>query len=384
MSQLSVTRPLPLEHLQLSAELDGTHGTNRNTGKGLLIDAHNDLEALNSWLEEFKDSPQTYRNYRKEIERLLLWSLLVLNKPFSSLNRDDLRKYAEFLASPTPTDQWCGPRRPRHSKEWRPFLGPLSESSRHQALVVIGAAFGYLSDAGYLLGNPVKLLRRKQAKSTNKNTVERFLEQELWQYVWNFIEKLPEKSLREREHKARIRFLFHLLYLLGPRVSEVANLQMSDFRESRGKWWCYILGKGNKRDKVPVNDSMLSALIDYRRFLDLSDLPQQDENTSVLRSVKGNQGISSNMIYRIVKKIFNQTAESLETDMPDYAFKLKRASTHWMRHTAMTHLADRGVDLHHIRQTARHNDINTTSRYLHADEERWHDSLSTHTPIDDR
>ncbi|PWK49889.1 tyrosine-type recombinase/integrase [Pleionea mediterranea] len=380
MSELSVTRPLPLEHLQLGTELDGTYGTNRNTGNGLLIDAHNDLEALNSWLEEFKDSPQTYRNYRKEIERLLLWSLLVLNKPFSSLSRDDLRAYEEFLVSPTPTNQWCGPRRPRHSDEWRPFLGPLSESSRHQALVVIGAAFGYLSDAGYLLGNPVKLLRRKKAKSTNKNTVERFLEQELWNYVWEFIEGLPEQSLREREHKARIRFLFHLLYLLGPRVSEVANLQMSDFRESRGKWWCYILGKGNKRDKVPVNDSMLSALIDYRRFLDLSDLPKLDEHASVLRSVKGSQGISSNMIYRIVKKIFGQAADSLEFEKPEYAFKLRKASTHWMRHTAMTHLADQGVDLHHIRQTARHSDINTTSRYVHSDEELWHNSVKSHNP----
>jgi site-specific recombinase XerD len=380
MSELSVTRPLPLEHLQMGSELDGTHGTNRNTGNGLLIDAHNDLEALNSWLEEFKDSPQTYRNYRKEIERLLLWSLLVLNKPFSSLNRDDLRAYEAFLACPTPAEQWCGPRRPRHSDEWRPFLGPLSESSRHQALVVIGAAFGYLSDAGYLLGNPVKLLRRKKAKSTNKNTVERFLEQELWNYVWEFIEGLPEQSLREREHKARIRFLFHLLYLLGPRVSEVANLQMSDFRESRGKWWCYILGKGNKRDKVPANESMLSALIDYRRFLDLSDLPTLDENTPVLRSVKGSQSISSNMIYRIVKKIFNQAADSIEFEKPEYAFKLRKASTHWMRHTAMTHLADQGVDLHHIRQTARHSDINTTSRYVHSDEELWHNSVKSHNP----
>jgi len=379
MSELSVTRPLPLEHLQLGTELDGTHGTNRNTGNGLLIDAHNDLEALNSWLEEFKDSPQTYRNYRKEIERLLLWSLLVLNKPFSSLNRDDLRAYEAFLACPTPAEQWCGPRRPRHSDEWRPFLGPLSESSRHQALVVIGAAFGYLSDAGYLLGNPVKLLRRKKAKSTNKNTVERFLEQELWNYVWEFIEGLPEQSLREREHKARIRFLFHLLYLLGPRVSEVANLQMSDFRESRGKWWCYILGKGNKRDKVPVNDSMLSALIDYRRFLDLSDLPNLGENAPALRSVKGSQAISSNMIYRIVKQVFNQAADIIEVKKPEFAFKLRKASTHWMRHTAMTHLADRGVDVHHVRQTARHSDINTTSRYLHADEERWHNSMSEHS-----
>ncbi|MCO7227546.1 site-specific integrase [Pleionea sp. CnH1-48] len=378
MTHLSVTHPLPLERLQLNSEFDGTFGSNRNSGNGLLINAQNDLEALNSWLEEFKDSPQTYRNYRKEIERLLLWSLLVLNKPFSSLNRDDLRAYEQFLASPTPAAQWCGPRRPRHSKEWRPFLGPLSETSRHQALVVIGAAFGYLSDAGYLLGNPVKLLRRKRAKSTNNNTVERFLEQELWSHVWSFIEELPEKSLREREHKARIRFLFHLLYLLGPRVSEVANLQMSDFRETRGKWWCYILGKGNKREKVPVNNSMLLALIDYRRFLDLSDLPTADEHTPVLRSLKGNRGVSSNMIYRIVKKLFNQTADSLEIQKREQAFKLRKASTHWMRHTAMTHLADIGVDLHHLRQTARHNDINTTSRYLHADEERWHKSVGKH------
>ena len=378
MNELSLTQPLPLERLQLNARLDGTHGSNRNTGNGLLIDADNDLAALNSWLEESKDSPQTYRNYRKEIERLLLWSLLVLNKPFSSLNRDDLRSYQTFLACPTPLAQWCGPRRPRHSPEWRPFLGPLSESSQQQALVVIGAAFGYLSDAGYLLGNPVKLLRRKKARSNPKATVERFLEQELWQCVWHFIEQQPDQTLRQREHKARVKFLFHLLYLLGPRVSEVAHLKMNDFRANRGKWWCHILGKGQRRDKVPVNHSMLLALTDYRRFLDLADLPTVAENTPALRNIKGNQGISANMIYRIVKKVFSETADTLETEKPEFAFKLRKASTHWMRHTAMTHLADQGIDIHHIRQTARHKDINTTSRYLHADEERWHESISEH------
>lgn len=370
--------PIPLDVIELSPALDGSFGTNRNTGNGKLINANNDLEAIQCWLSEFEDSPQTFRNYRKEIERLLLWSLWELNKPLSSLGREDIKAYQDFLKSPTPHSLWCGSRKPRTSNEWRPFRGPLGDSSIHQVLKVIGAAFGYLSDAGYLLGNPVKLVRRRKQHVNQNETVERFLEQESWEYLWAFIENSPEQSLRQREQKYRTRFIFSLLYLLGPRVSEVATLKMNDFKEIHGKWWCSILGKGNKRAKVPVNSDMVSALIDYRRCLDLSDLPESAENTPLVRSIKGNKGISNNMLYRIVKKIVREAADALEERDPSKAHKLRKASTHWFRHTAITHQADTGIPVHYLMKNARHNDIATTSRYLHAEDLKWHEQAEKH------
>ena len=83
--------PTPLEYLDAPGELTGETGTNRAPSFiTKQISANNDLQAIQSWLAEFNDSPQTHRTYRKEAERLLLWSLIEKQKPLSSLTRDDL------------------------------------------------------------------------------------------------------------------------------------------------------------------------------------------------------------------------------------------------------------------------------------------------------
>ena len=101
---------------------------------------------------------------------------------------------------------------------------------------------------------------------------------------------LPQGTRREIEQFERVRFLFHFLFLLAPRVSEVASHSMNSFREFRGKWWWFVEGKGGKRAKVPVNDEMLDALMRYRRFLGLDDLPQEDDTSPIFRSIKGTSG----------------------------------------------------------------------------------------------
>ena len=58
-------QPQPLEELILTAALSGEKGSNRAAGFiTQQIAAQNDLQAIQAWLAEFKDSPQTYRAYR--------------------------------------------------------------------------------------------------------------------------------------------------------------------------------------------------------------------------------------------------------------------------------------------------------------------------------
>ena len=154
--------PIPLERLNAPESLSGGEGTNRAPAFiAQQIAATNDLQAVQCWLAEFDKSPQTQRSYRKEAERLLLWSLIEKQKPLSSLTRDDLRDYQQFLSAPQPPSRWCGARKPRHDPNWRPFQGPLSEGSIAQAITIINALFSYLVEAGYLSGNPLGLMRRK-------------------------------------------------------------------------------------------------------------------------------------------------------------------------------------------------------------------------------
>lgn len=373
--------PLPLEHLITPAELTGEHGSNRAAAFiNKQIDANNDLQAIQTWLAEFEHSPQTQRSYRKESERLLLWSLIERQKPLSSLTRDDLRAYQMFLANPQPVSRWCGQRKPRHNLQWRPFQGPLSEQSIAQAITIVNALFSYLVEAGYLSGNPLGLMRRKiKQRTTNKDLLaERFLEKGLWQAVVNYIESLPKETQRDKKDYERIRFLFHLLYLLGPRVSEVATAKMSDIKQIRGRWWWQVTGKGQKMQLIPVNDDMLNALIRYRQFYGLSVLPRPDETQGLFMSLNGTKNINANMVYRLVKKVFTECAKSIEKERPDFADKLKQASTHWMRHTSITHQTDAGIELRYIKRNARHESVETTMLYQHAEEENWHNAMGLH------
>ncbi len=373
------TAPLPLERLRLPEALDGRTGSNRASPDVVCqLAASNDLEAVQAWLAEFHDSPQTLRAYRKEAERLLLWALLERGKPLSSLTREDCLLYEAFLADPQPRERWCGPKAPRFSTRWRPLVGPLSPASRKMALLIINALFSYLVKAGYLAGNPLALARRRRRSQQPLREIERFLEHDQWQALLAAIEELPRDTERACQHYARARYLVALLYLLGPRVSEVAEHPMSSFIRVRGRWWWQVVGKGRKEARVPVNQDMLDALSDYRRFYGLPALPAPDETTPLVLNLKGAAGIGDNMIYRIVKMLVAKGADRLQADDPHQAEKLRRASTHWFRHTSITHQADAGISIQFLQRNARHARIDTTGLYLHTEEKEWHETMERH------
>ena len=378
---LATAIPVPLEQLTDSEQLDGSAGSNRAPSHiTQQIAAQNDLQAVQAWLAEFEDSPQTHRTYRKEAERLLLWSLIKKRKPLSSLMRDDLREYQHFLEQPEPADQWCGPRRLRHSPDWRPFQGPLSPRSMAQAITIINVLFNYLVEAGYLSGNPLGLIRRKLDKKTLRSTqmTERFFEQELWQLVITYLEQLPQTSGREKANYERKRYLLHLLYIMGPRVSEVAYHTMGSIKKIRERWWWKITGKGGKTHTIPVNPEMMQALGRYRQFYGLSSKPETEEETPLFLSLNGKRRINNNMIYRLTKQIFNGCAQEIEKEHPLFAAKLRKASTHWVRHTAITHQTDAGIELRYIQRNARHESVETTMLYQHVEEDQWHEATAQH------
>ncbi len=106
--------------------LDGSTGSNRAIGARAQIAADNDLDAIRAWLSRFIGTKTTFDNYRKEAERLLLWAVVVLGKPLSSLTHEDCLRYQQFLADPQPAAAWVaggGRRHPRGDARWRPFYG---------------------------------------------------------------------------------------------------------------------------------------------------------------------------------------------------------------------------------------------------------------------
>lgn len=357
----------------LPPTLNGSHGSNRALGGVRQTAANTDVDALRLWLAEYAGSPHTLRNYRKEAVRLIVWATQGLGKALSSLNREDLLVYESFLANPS--GDWIDPTLPRRGGRRRLLDGPLSPRSVRQAMGILSGLFGYLVAAGYLAGNPLALRRRRsESKSSRRSAVERYLDHALWQSVLDYIDTMPQDSARERQHYERVRWLFRLIYGAALRASEVAQAKSGDLELRRGKWWLRVIGKGNAVGDVPISDELMDDFARYRRFYGLSAVPVAPEETPLVMSVTGrtDRFLTSTAIYLIVKEVFRRAADRLEATDPGKAVTLRRASTHWLRHTAATHQADAGNDIRFIQKNLRHASIETTAIYLHAEDDQRH------------
>jgi site-specific recombinase XerD len=351
----------------------------------LLISAKDDLEALQAFLASHEASPETHRKYARECERLFLWAWHERDKAVSSLMTNDYEAYLAFLANPQPACTWCGPKTAREKPEWRPFVGPLAEVPMLTAFAALDAFLQFLCAGSYLYGNPLTLIkqRRKQAKKLARQSperaldegakVERFLDPEMWLAVTQAIEQLPEDSPQRVEEKERLRFICSFLYLLGPRASELENMRMNSFREVRGRWWWYVLGKGAKFAKVAVPDDMVTALVRYRKHLGLSAVPSKTDDSPLMRALRTGEPITARRLNQLLKTLFHQAAEILPAEAEHKKEKLRAASAHWGRHTAVTARVDAKMDMRYVQLDARHKDRRTTELYTHAEDEAWHD-----------
>jgi integrase len=349
-----------------------------------LIAAGSDREAVRMWLAEYRASPQTCRAYRREAERLLLW-LGEQGRGLGELRREDLDAFEAFLADPRPRAQWVGPTRPRHHPDWRPFRGPLSPASRRQSLVILQGLFAWLVEAGWVAHNPFRLMRDKRRRLDNRQaSIERYLERPLWDWLWQWLEQPVEEGAAHRVHfeQARRKLLFGFAYLLAPRLSEMAAARMDDFVIREGRWWWHVVGKGDRAARIPVPADMLALLADWRRCLDLPPEPSVNEAMPLLRALDGRRGLGANQLYRLIRDTFRQAAAALEAQQGEAARaeveRLRQATPHWLRHTALTHQAQAGVELRYLASTARHSRLDTTARYLHTEDEEWHRQLSGH------
>lgn len=372
----------PIELVRLPDDLDGQTGANRAVGGRPQIAAQNDVDALKVWLARFADTPTTFTSYRKEAERLLMWSVIELGKPLSSLTHEDLLVYQRFLGDPQPTDRWvmkAGRKWSRLEPGWRPFAGPLSATSQRQAIVILNTLFSWLVNAGYLAGNPLSLSRQRQRKA--KPRITRFLDEELWQEVKASIEAMPRETDREREHYFRVRWLISLLYLCGLRISEVVENTMGDFfcrrdKDGEERWWLEVTGKGDKTRLVPATNELMVELARYRRETGLAPCPLPAESTPLLLPIGGKQrAMTRSAVHLIVKEVFAQASRRIRQRGPEFdrlAALLEAASAHWLRHTAGSNMAGTDMDLRHVRDNLGHESISTTSKYLHSEDDQRH------------
>jgi site-specific recombinase XerD len=357
--------------------LNGVNGHFRADKTLKQINADTDFEAVNEFLREYENSPDTLRGYTKECTRLLIWSVIHLGKPLSSMTRNDFDTYIKFLENPLP--EWCGKKTSKDSEDWRPFTGPMSNSAKRTSIASINSLLNWLVNAGYLSGNPLGLIRaRNKNKSlpTQYKKVERFLDPDMWSALLNTVESMPLNNDADRYNQERMRFMLSTFTLLGGRISEVSKTKFSDFKSTVGGWFWEVTGKGEKDATVAMPKDMVDAMMRWRKFLGLSPLPKTNENIPALPYVNKNyqpdftkQGIKPRRINQILKEFFERAAIELSLGgQEDKAEKIMMASAHWLRHTSITQKVDAGIDRYLVQIEARHADAKTTNMYTHDEE----------------
>lgn len=380
---------VPLERMRLASELDGSRGAFRAPASECLLDAHNDLQALQAWIS-LNEAPATQRAYRKEAERLILWAVFERGKPLSSLNTEDAIAYRAFLRDPHPRTRWVGPARSRHSPEWKPFSGPLSSSSIAYTMSVLGALYRWLSAQRYVVGNPFAGIKVRGAGKRQALDAGRSFTQGEWALVRTIADGLEHSYGWGEAGAQRLRFMLDFSYATGLRASELVGVSLRQLRQDgEGNWWLHVVGKGHKAGQVAVPPLARQAL---ERHLAQRGLPTSPHlwapSTPVLGRIRwegegahkgadegqdetgGRDGISGARLWAIMKRFFRTAAQVLQPDHPMLADKLRQASPHWMRHTHASHALAQGADITSVRDNLRHASTATTSNYLHGEQSK--------------
>lgn len=333
----------PWEHLRVPHDVDGSRGLFRAPRSTSLLDASNDYEAVQTWLS-LHESLATQRAYRKEAERLMLWTIVERGRALSSLTTDDAIAYRAFLRRLTPRARWVGPSRPRHSPEWRPFTGALSAHSAAYALNVLSALFRWLVEQRYLLANPFADVRIKRQTGRPGLDVSRGFSEGEWLLI-----RSPMVSN-------------------GPAVGAswlVPPWAMSG-QANKGSIGCMSSAKAKSTARWHCHRWLAQYLL--QRGLPVTPVRWDPGTPLVVNLEEDGAHIESTRLWRVIKRFFGLAADAIQNEWPATAEKLRRASPHWIRHPHASHALACGAELVMVRDNLRHASVSTTSTYLHSDE----------------
>ena len=151
----------------------------------------------------------------------------------------------------------------------------------------------------------------------------------------------------------RDRAILEAMYATGARVSETADLKLSDVNLDVRFLRCF--GKGSKERIVPIGQRAVDAIRDYveraRPTLDRAGSP-------LLFLSRSGRRLSRESIWARVRK--HARAAGLR----------KKVSPHTLRHSFATHLLEGGADLRSVQEMLGHANIATTQIYTHVDRDR--------------
>ena len=164
------------------------------------------------------------------------------------------------------------------------------------------------------------------------------------------IEELYKNIDKNEEDSNLVKCIIEILYGCALRVSELCNLNVSDVDLKRDT--IRVIGKGNKTRIVPIGSKSKVVIEEYNL-----KSKQGNPNDPFLVN-KNRKRIYPRMVHRLVNKYLSQVTD------------IKKKSPHIFRHSAATHMLDRGADLRAVKELLGHENLSTTQIYTHVSVER--------------
>lgn len=146
----------------------------------------------------------------------------------------------------------------------------------------------------------------------------------------------------------RDRAILEFLYATGARVSEAVDLDLEDIDLESGT--AVVTGKGKKQRLVPLGAYAVASIEAYLPDRLSVRKPGRDSGALFLNARGGR--LTRQGLWGIVRRTADTAGISAD-----------RVSPHVLRHSAATHMVERGADLRSVQQLLGHATINTTQVY---------------------
>lgn len=364
------------------------------------------------YLSELQSNPNNFKTARSEITTFLIWCWDLQGLRLAEVTRRQMNQFIQWCHQP-PLPLIGNAQRPHFLSDkglglrvpnplWRPFVHRQPKQSLLPAgtqgyqrkasatknqLAVLSSYYQFLNDEEYCDRNPAALAMRRGRFKESPLSAEQDEEIKALSplQLSYLLETLDQLAAADPARHERTRFLVILLFSTYARISEIsarpgyAPVMSQIRRDKHNETWGFFIpqSKNGKARTVAVSDALLHALIRYRRFLGLPELPAPNEQIPLLvrhkpaqhgrdsKNLNANLGI--NAIREEVERVYQLTAERLlQQGHHQDAAELRTMTVHSLRHTGISCDLEKGRALHHVMADAGHQDIGITSRYISA------------------
>jgi site-specific recombinase XerD len=352
-------------------------------------------------------SAHTYDRFRNEIEKFFLWAFLIRKESITEFRKTDILAYADFCWSPPV--EWIGLSNQEHFKlsngyfvanpSWYPFKLQNSKSQHNKdpdkkkyrpsqqtltsTFTAIVVFYHYLMAEELCYGNPAQIAKKDCKyfiKDAQVKDIKR-LSGKQWQYL---LDTAMDMACEDQQYERNL-FVIAALKTLFLRISELSERDnwspiMGHFwQDEDDNWWLKVFGKGRKLRDTTVPSDFMAFLKRYRLSRGLSTLPASGDTAVLVEKVRGQGGMTSRHLRRLVQVVFDKAYENMKQNLgEDKALKLKEATSHWLRHTGASMEIERGRALKDLSEDLGHASMATTdSVYVQTENKKRAESGKT-------